>query len=84
MAFLILSAAGCFIYAIANTTALVAAATLLMSFAFLGAWGALYAFTPELYPTRLRATGMGTAGAVARLGGIARSVGSRLYRADQF
>jgi MFS transporter, putative metabolite:H+ symporter len=41
-----------------------------MSFAFLGAWGALYAFTPEIYPTRLRATGMGLAGAMARLGGL--------------
>ena len=38
--------------------------------ALLGTWGALYAFTPELYPTRLRGTGMGTASAMARLGGI--------------
>ena len=36
----------------------------------LGMWGALYAFTPELYPTASRATGMGMAGAVARLGGL--------------
>src|SRR5690606_40090016 len=30
----------------------------------------LYAFTPELYPTASRATGMGAAGAMARLGGL--------------
>jgi putative MFS transporter len=41
-----------------------------MSFALLGAWGALYAFTPELYPTALRATGVGAAGAMARVGGL--------------
>jgi putative MFS transporter len=41
-----------------------------MSFALLGTWGALYAFTPELYPTSDRATGMGAAGAAARLGGL--------------
>jgi putative MFS transporter len=41
-----------------------------MSFALLGTWGALYAFTPEVYPTDLRATGMGFAGAVARFGGL--------------
>jgi putative MFS transporter len=70
MGFLVLSASGCLLYVIANTVSVIVTATLLMSFAFLGTWGALYAFTPELYPTRLRATGMGTAGAVARLGGL--------------
>jgi MFS transporter, putative metabolite:H+ symporter len=69
-AFLLLSAVGCFLYVIAGTPATIAGATLLMSFAFLGAWGALYAFTPEIYPTRLRATGMGAGGAMARLGGL--------------
>lgn len=68
--FLILSAVGCLAYGLVSTAALVGAATLLMSFALLGTWGALYAFTPEIYPTQLRATGMGSAGAMARLGGL--------------
>jgi len=68
--FLVLSALGCFLYVLAESAGPVAAAMLLMSFAMLGAWGALYAFTPEIYPTRLRATGMGTAGAMARVGGL--------------
>ncbi len=68
--FLILSAAGCFLFTLAGNPWLVAAALLLMSFALLGTWGALYAFTPELYPTGLRGTGMGTASAVARVGGL--------------
>ena len=70
MAFLMLSAAGCFAFTIASGTAMFAGALILMSFALLGTWGALYAFTPELYPTHLRGTGMGTASAMARLGGI--------------
>jgi len=68
--FLLLSAGGCLLYVVAGTAGTIAAATLLMSFALLGTWGALYAFTPEIYPTRLRATGMGTAGALARFGGL--------------
>jgi MFS transporter, putative metabolite:H+ symporter len=68
--FLVLSAAGCLIFAFAGNPATVAAALLLMSFALLGAWGGLYAFTPELFPTGKRATGMGTAGAMARLGAL--------------
>lgn len=69
--FLMLSAAGCLLFVLAPTATLIAAALMVMSFALLGTWGALYAMTPELYPTSLRATGMGTAGAVARLGGLA-------------
>ena len=37
------------------------AAALLMSFFALGAWSSLYAYTPELLPTRMRTTGMGAA-----------------------
>lgn len=68
--FLILSAAGCALFVVAGEATLVATAILLMSFALLGTWGALYAYTPELYPTAARASGMGAAGAMARLGGL--------------
>lgn len=68
--FCLLSALGCLLFVVAGTGALIGASLLIMSFALLGTWGALYAFTPELYPTASRATGMGTAGAVARLGGL--------------
>jgi MFS transporter, putative metabolite:H+ symporter len=68
--FLLLSAAGCMLYSFGHSTPLVVGSTLLMSFALLGTWGALYAFTPEVYPTGLRASAMGTAGAVARFGGL--------------
>ena len=42
----------------------------LLSFFNLGAWGALYAYSPEQYPTSIRATGSGMAAAVGRVGGI--------------
>lgn len=41
-----------------------------LSFFNLGAWGALYAYTPELFPTALRSSGAGLAAAVGRVGGI--------------
>lgn len=70
IAFLYISAAACALFTVANSSAVVGASILIMSFALLGTWGALYAFTPELYPTGLRASGMGAAGAMARLGGL--------------
>ncbi|MCX8045564.1 MAG: MFS transporter [Anoxybacillus gonensis] len=42
----------------------------LLSFFNLGAWGALYAYTPEQYPTIIRATGAGMAASFGRIGGI--------------
>ena len=68
--FCLLSALGCLLFVVSPDDILIGASLLVMSFALLGTWGALYAYTPELYPTASRATGMGTAGAMARLGGL--------------
>jgi len=68
--FLLLSALGCFLFTLAATPTLIAVSLLLMSFSLLGTWGSMYAYTPELYPTELRGTGMGSAGAMARIGGL--------------
>ncbi|WP_166318139.1 MFS transporter [Microbacterium excoecariae] len=43
----------------------------LLSFFNLGAWGALYAISPEVYPTAVRATGAGWAAGVGRIASIA-------------
>ncbi len=43
----------------------------LVSFFNLGAWGVLYGYTPELYPTHARGSGAGWAAGVGRIGGIA-------------
>ncbi len=41
-----------------------------ISFFNLGAWSALYTYTPELYPTRIRGTGSGIAASIGRLAGV--------------
>ncbi len=41
-----------------------------MSFFNLGAWGVIYAYTPELYPTAIRALGSGWAAGFGRIGGM--------------
>ena len=51
-AFLLLSSAGCLFFALAPSDLVVAAALSVMSFALLGTWGALYAFTPEVRAAR--------------------------------
>lgn len=42
----------------------------LLSFFNLGAWGVVYTYTPEQYPTTIRAFGTGWASAIGRMGGI--------------
>jgi MFS transporter, putative metabolite:H+ symporter len=41
-----------------------------MQFFLFGMWSALYAYTPELYPTRSRATSAGCASAIGRVGAL--------------
>jgi len=48
----------------------VIAAGMALSLFNLGAWGALYTVTPEMYPTSLRATGSGWAAGVGRIASI--------------
>ena len=45
-------------------------AGLCMQFFMFGMWSVLYAYTPELYPTRSRATGAGFASSVGRFGSL--------------
>lgn len=47
--------------------AITLAAGCVLSFFNLGAWGALYALTPEVYPTAMRASGAGAATAFGRI-----------------
>lgn len=68
--FLALGAAGTYLFAVTSAPWQIVASGMLLSFALLGAWGALYTLTPELYPTEVRATGMGWASAMARVAGV--------------
>ncbi|HEX3765613.1 MAG TPA: MFS transporter [Kofleriaceae bacterium] len=46
----------------------------LLSFFMNGTYAGIYAYTPELYPTAFRATGMGVASAFGRLGGLSAPI----------
>lgn len=77
--YLIGAAIATYIFAVTTNLTGILTASVLMSFFALGAWGALYAYTPELYPTSARGTGMGWAGGIARIAGvIAPILGARL------
>src|SRR4051794_1894746 len=69
--FLLGSAAGAAMFAGADGETAVLLTGMVLSFFNLGAWGALYAVTPEVYPTALRATGAGAAAGFGRLASIA-------------
>ena len=64
------SAVSAVLFGLAGAEWQVIGAGMLLSFCNLGAWGALYAVTPELYPTALRGTGSGWAAGVGRIASI--------------
>ena len=68
--FLVGSAVAAVFFGTATSEAAVIAAGMALSFFNLGAWGALYAVTPEMYPTSLRATGSGWAAGAGRIASI--------------
>lgn len=69
-AFLAGSALAAILYGFAAAPWQIIATGCLLSFFNLGAWGALYAIGPELYPTSIRATGTGAGAAFGRIGSI--------------
>jgi putative MFS transporter len=68
--FLAGSAVSAILFGTAAAEPTVIATGMALSFFNLGAWGALYAVTPEMYPTSLRATGSGWAAGIGRLASI--------------
>lgn len=68
--FLLGTAASAFAFGNAETTVLLISSGIFLSFFNLGAWGALYAYSPEQYPAIIRGTGTGMAAAIGRIGGI--------------
>lgn len=64
------TAASAVVFGNAETISVLLISGMLLSFFNLGAWGALYAYTPEQYPAVIRGTGAGMAAAVGRVGGI--------------
>ncbi|MFJ7737093.1 MFS transporter [Lysinibacillus sp. NPDC097287] len=70
ISYLIGTAVSAFIFGNAETMVILLISGMFLSFFNLGAWGALYAYTPEQYPANIRGTGAGMAAAVGRVGGI--------------
>lgn len=68
--FLIGSAVAAAAYGLARSAAAIIVAGMGLSFFNLGAWGALYAIGPELYPTGIRGTGTGAAAGFGRIASI--------------
>ncbi|MCJ8014282.1 MFS transporter [Paenibacillus sp. KQZ6P-2] len=68
--YLVLTAVSAAWFGIADSAGMLIAAGICLSFFNLGAWGGLYAYTPELYPTSIRSTGVGLATSVGRIGGV--------------
>lgn len=68
--YLIGTAASAYLFGAAESTAMLMTAGILLSFFNLGAWGGLYAYTPEQYPTIIRGTGTGMAASFGRIGGV--------------
>lgn len=56
--------------AFTHSDAQIMAAGVLLSFFMNGTYAGVYAYTPEVFPTQVRATGAGLASAIGRIGGI--------------
>ena len=68
--FLVGSAIAAGLFGLADSPATIIAAGMALSFFNLGAWGALYAIGPELYPTATRGSGTGAAAGFGRIASI--------------
>lgn len=81
-AFLLFSGVASYFFGHASTAATLMMWGSVMSFFNLGAWGVLYTYTPEQYPTAIRALGSGWAAGFGRFGGMAAPmmVGAMLAR----
>jgi MFS transporter, putative metabolite:H+ symporter len=68
--YLLLTAGSAIWFGHSDTQGMLVTAGFCLSFFNLGAWGAMYAYTPELYPTLVRSTGVGLAASFGRIGGV--------------
>lgn len=85
-ALLLFSGVASYFFGHASTAAALMMWGSVMSFFNLGAWGVLYTYTPEQYPTAIRALGSGWAAGFGRFGGMAAPmmVGALLARSFGF
>ncbi|MEM2875375.1 MAG: MFS transporter [Candidatus Bathyarchaeia archaeon] len=68
--YLLIAGLGSFLLGLSTNLDWVLLCSGVISFFNLGAWSALYTYTPELYPTSTRGTGSGFAASIGRMAGI--------------
>ncbi len=68
--YLFMTAVSSILFANSKTVFELYTSGLILSFFDLGAWAALYTYTPEQYPTHIRGLGSGWASSMGRIGGI--------------
>jgi putative MFS transporter len=66
-----MTAVSAYLYGNAGTLTMLYTWGFLMMFFTYAMWSSIYAYTPELYPTRMRGTGCGLSSSVGRIGAIA-------------
>ena len=64
------AAVAAYFYGRSTTQAELVLAGAFMQFFFFGMWSVMYAYTPEVFPTRARATGCGSASSLGRIGAL--------------
>ena len=88
--FLAVSAVAAFLFSQSSTVTAVLCFGMLLSASNLGAWGVLYTYTPELYPTAIRALDSGWAAGFGRIGSmiapamVGMMIGSRMSSSGIF
>lgn len=70
VAYTVLAAIAAFGLAMSENDNQIMVAGILLSFFMNGTYAGVYAYTPEVYPTNLRATGTGAASSIGRIGAI--------------
>jgi putative MFS transporter len=70
-AFLLLGGVSAYAFAVADTEAVYITALFFVGFFNLGAWGAVYPYTAEMFPTRLRSSAFGLMEGVGKAAAIA-------------
>ncbi len=68
--FSVISAISALLFGLSNSFGLLMLFGILLNFSNLGAWGATYVFSVEQYPPATRATGLGWAMGIGKLGGV--------------
>jgi putative MFS transporter len=72
--YLLAGGAAAYAMSCAGSAAAITLAGFWLSFFMNGTYAGIYAYTPELYPTAFRTTGMGVASAFGRIGGLSAPI----------